>query len=460
MARDHGRRKSGLRPFAYVGVEPISPFQFFVYEKSPTVDDYTIFNVGDLWFDESADEVWMLIQKIDTVATWYSLGLIPFSATSFPTDSGTATQVGGVINLFGSGVISTTGSGNTATVGIPGGTDGQLLIGGGAASVWANITSSGGTVDITEGSNSINLEITGVGGVASLVADAGTATPDGANTITITGDSNINTSAAAAVLTINLNNSVSIPGPLTLSPLGAGVMQTSGAGVVTSDNGTNGQVLIGGGAAPAWANITSTGGSVTITNAANSIDLSYSGGGGGSVSSFLAYQNGNANNVTGDGLRPITEGSATTYTLGTTTAFATVFDTGGDISIGGGGSPVTFTAPVTGKYSLILQVYNTRSWDVSLPDSLVYFAEMEIITTARTYAYDEKYYVPEDSFTTVNEKTSRSMVAVADMTAGDTATYTVRLDAPAVPYPGGKSESIINASSADLQTYISGFLLS
>jgi len=455
IRREHGRRKADRSPLAYKGVDPISPFQFFVYAKAPTSDDYISFNVGDIWFDESVDNLWMLVQKTQDAATWRELGLIPFSATKFPTDSGTAEQVGGEVNLFGSGVISTTGSGNTATVGIPGGTDGQLLIGGGSAAAWANLTSSGGTVSITEGSNSINLEATGTGGVTFLSADVGTAVPDGANAITITGDSNVNTSAAAATLTINLNNSVSIPGPLTLTPLSAGVMQTNASGVVTSNNGTDGQVLIGGGTAPAWANITSTGATIVITNGPNSIDLSYAGGSGGSA--FLAYQDGDANNVTGDGTGP--PGTATTYTLGTTTAFATVFDTGSDISVGGGGSPVTFTVPATGKYHLMIQVYHEYDglYDTGGPGAdLFYPYEMEIITTARTFSTDHMIVkgVSGGAAPLIAEKDTAFMSIVADMTAGDTATYTIRID---LDTSGVKKENIVGGTSAILKTWISGF---
>lgn len=60
----------------------------------------------------------------------------------------------------------------------------------------------------------------------------------------------------------------------------AGVVMIDSNTKLGSSNGSNGQVLIGGGTKPAWANITSTDGSITITNGVNSIDLSSDGGGG------------------------------------------------------------------------------------------------------------------------------------------------------------------------------------
>ena len=57
-------------------------------------------------------------------------------------------------------------------------------------------------------------------------------------------------------------------------------------------NGTNGQVIIGGGANPIWANITSTGGSITITTGPNSINLEAAGGGGGTVIETIFNANG------------------------------------------------------------------------------------------------------------------------------------------------------------------------
>lgn len=139
---------------------------------------------------------------------------------------------------------------------------------------------------------------------------------------------------------VDVNSSVTSAG-LTISSLTAGAVQTDSSGVFFSDNGTDGQVLIGGGTEPQWANITSSGMTVTITNGANSIDMTTSGGSGVSGSKFLAYQTSNQNVL----------GSGSPYVLGTSEALTTVYDSGSDFYDGdGGGTPAAFTAPSTGTY--------------------------------------------------------------------------------------------------------------
>jgi len=52
-----------------------------------------------------------------------------------------------------------------------------------------------------------------------------------------------------------------------------GVVGVSSTGQLGGSNGSNGQLLVGGGTGPVWANITSTDGSVTVTNGANTINV-------------------------------------------------------------------------------------------------------------------------------------------------------------------------------------------
>ncbi len=64
---------------------------------------------------------------------------------------------------------------------------------------------------------------------------------------------------------------------LTVTTFGRGMVRSSSAGLLSSINGTNGQVVIAStGADPAWANITA-GTNISITNGANSITVATSG---------------------------------------------------------------------------------------------------------------------------------------------------------------------------------------
>ena len=186
----------------------------------------------------------MLIDLSQGLATWAQL--YPGSggaASDFPTNSGTATQVLGVLNVLGTGVIQTSGAGNTVTEALTNGTNGQTLIGGGASAAWSTITAGSG-ITITNAANSITISAAGAGGASSFHADVGTAVPM-SGVLDIFGGELIGTTASGHTLVTNVNR------------------------------GTNGQIPIAKtGGATAYANITSLNSSVTITNGGNTIDLS------------------------------------------------------------------------------------------------------------------------------------------------------------------------------------------
>lgn len=108
-------------------------------------------------------------------------------------------------------------------------------------------------------------------------------------------------------------------GSAVISYMTAGVVQSSSAGVLTSSNGTNGQILIGGGAAPTWANLTA-GSGVTITNAANSITVAVTAGGTvvetitGNTGGARSPTAGNMNIITANAT-PVFAGAGSTETL-------------------------------------------------------------------------------------------------------------------------------------------------
>jgi hypothetical protein len=461
-------RLSGVNPLAYVGVEPLAPPQLLIDSRSPTSDDSVNINIGTLWFvDVSPFELWQLALLTGTVATW--IQLFPASgsggATTFPTDSGTATQVGGVLNIFGSSSITqTTGSGNTVTVLLVNGSDGQVLIGGGANPMWNNITSTGGSVSITNGPNSINLEATSTGTVVNFQGNSGPVVPPtamgtinvlgtngistsgnaGTHTLTITtasgqpflqsltgnsggtvfadGSNNINVVGTGVVsvagnpgthtLTISAGTTVAtsfptdsgtaIPAAGALTVHGGTLIGTTGSGsTVTAnlDNGLNGQIIIGATAgSPAYANITSTGGSVTITNGPNSINLEASGIVPPATSAVLAYKSVTSVGVTGDG------------TISTVIFDTEIYDIGSNYDNTTG----IFTAPATGKYIVDTMVFYGS---FALAGDTISQINTLIVTSNRTYQWlNENFrYL---SFNNQSFPTSQSVVA--DMDAADT----------------------------------------
>lgn len=255
-----GKKLTGNHPLAYMGVEPSSPPNFLRVTRAPTTSD-TGHNVGTLWIHEKSDaslinDIYMLVDVNTTLtpsddpagpAQWVLIGVGSGEIATLTGDSGGAVypDSSNNIDVNGGDLITITGTpaSNLLTVDLDNGTDGQIIIASTAGSpAYANLTSTGGTITISEGSNSINLDVdTSVAN--SFPTDGGTAVP-AAGALTVAGGSLITTSGAASTVTVGLNN------------------------------GTDGQVIIGSTAgSPAYANITSTGGTITVSNGSNTINL-------------------------------------------------------------------------------------------------------------------------------------------------------------------------------------------
>jgi len=253
------RRLSGLNPLSYIGVEPLSPPQFLVKRVDPTANDNN-FNLGTMWLNEVNEDTFLLTSKSGGTATWSRF--IPSgagAAIDFVTASGTATPAAGILNVPAGSNITTAGAGDTLTINLVAspsvagsltagttitagtgltvtaggitaagtitlsdlnlgvvvsdaagilsainGTNGQLLIGGTAiAPIWADLTSTGGTITITGGANTLNIETAGTT-ANSFPTDSGTAIP-AAGALTIAGGANIATSGAASTVTIDVS---------------------------------------------------------------------------------------------------------------------------------------------------------------------------------------------------------------------------------------------------------------
>ncbi len=160
-------------------------------------------------------------------------------------------------------------------------TNGELVIGStGAQPVAASLTSTGATVTITAGTGSINLE-TGSSVSNSFPTDSGTATPS-SGALTIAGGTNIATTGAGSTVTVNFDGTLPVGsgGTGAASLLDNAVLVGSGAAAITPlAVGTDGQVLLGSTAAdPVFATLTSSGGTISFTPGAGSLNLEASGG--------------------------------------------------------------------------------------------------------------------------------------------------------------------------------------
>lgn len=299
------KRRTGLNPLAYMGVESLQPPSMYQYPSSPTANDVMNFNLGDFWINTVTETLYVLVSQQNHVAAWVTT--FGGATSQFVTNSGTATDSGGVINLVGDGVnTNVSATGNTISVnldpsltldnlkltgvGIEGvvqtdasgnlfatnGANGQILIGGGTNPAWTNLT-AGSNITITNGPNEIVIAASGSGGggAVTFVTDEDSPSSESGGSIALVGGYNIVTVGTGGVgdtvtfdLTGTTNHAVQVG--------------NSNGSLTSLSVGTNGQVLVGStGANPVFATLTSSDGSVTFTPGAGSLSIQAVGGGGG-----------------------------------------------------------------------------------------------------------------------------------------------------------------------------------
>ena len=408
-----GKRLTGINPLAYLGVEPLNPPQMDVYQRDPTPTDWQGYNLGSFWLNEITEDLWLLVNLNGNVAKWILF------ATGFGTvtalradDGGLAVPLLGVVNVFGDGgaivtraltnppnTLNVTFNGTVATsyvedVGIAVPAGGVLNIVGGTA---INTVGAGNTVTInTDGSVATQyVEDVGfavpVAGILNIIGGTGITTVGAGNTVTINSDGGFATSYPT-------NAGIAIPAAGVLNIFGdTGVLTTTGVGNTVTVNltpSTDGQVIIGATAGnPAWANITSTGGTIGITNGPNTINLDLP-----PRSAFLAFTSVAVANVTGDG---------TVYTI----IFDSVaFDNLGDYN------PATgiFTVPTTGFYAF---TSNVALWNFGAAHN---FGQIVIDINGITQG-SQNLCNPANMFETIttNNKLELQLTRFLPLTAGD-----------------------------------------
>lgn len=441
-------RLTGKPSLAYQGVNASTPYNAVDRRRAPTIKDLE-YNLGDFWYETGTDNVYVLISKKKNAvtgvqeATWAQLYPVVAPTLTFNTDTLSVVPNLSMINDFGNTVTTaTSASGNTITIGLKNGANGQTLIGGGSQPLWANLTSPGGTVAITNGANSINLEATGTIGISMQTDDAVIVTP-AAGALTIAGGTNINTAGAGNTVTVNLDNNVDIAGSLQVQTLGAGVVQTDAVGEFFSDNGTDGQILIGDtGGISHWANITSMDASVVISNGPNTINIEASGGSGSGSTpgmySFLAYLPSNVGIALGT--------SRSEYFLGSGPALVELYDIGNNFSVGGGAAAY-FQAPVDGKYYFNFNVTVIANSRAVTQGSVVQINSPPSFSQIPGMVRDD--WIPSGVIATLATANSFAL------TAGNRVYFPFRTNGSGT----GANYTIQGSTATNLITYISGFML-
>lgn len=237
--------------------------------RAPTSADYKNFELFDLWIWEG-QSAWILIDKTATDGTWLQFGAsgtgiltitgdsggavgadganniniltgsnLTFTgdagtntltmtldgtvSTSFPTDAGTATPSGGIVNVLGAGGTNTSAVGNTITVTSGPTVPTTFTADAGSATPALNNLNVLGTNGITTTGAGDTLTVTGASTLPlTFAADSGTAQA-AANIITIAGSGSTTTSASGSTVTITSSggglswNEITVVGPTAMT---------------------------------------------------------------------------------------------------------------------------------------------------------------------------------------------------------------------------------------------------
>jgi len=468
MAEKKTNKRTGLHPFAYMGVEPIATYDVLSMDRAPTVDDYKRYNIGDRWLDRSAapdGRFYVLIHKNNNVATWVKVAtpevasitpdvgilvvpdgafnvdivggpniattgtlntltvdIVPgIIADTYETDAGNATPAGGILQVLGGQDAATTGAANIVTVNFnPDSVADTYQTDAGVATPAAGVIQMLGGVGGATAAAGNTVTVTGIVlDIDEIVTDAGTAVAVGGD-MNILGGRNLTTSAAANNVTVDMDDP------------GEGVVFSDATGLFAASKGDDGELIIGAtGAPPLWANLTE-GADVTITNIANQIEIASTGSGAPTAfSNFKAYLTASQFNATGDGTEFIIPFDAT------------LWDLNGDYGIGGTGE---FTAPADGIYCFLCHVW--------LEDMRGDNTDSRIRVTG-IYAQDNAS--TNINLNAIETGAAETVTAITNTTQrmeiGDTAKFTFTASA------SFKRIDVIAGAGNNIKTWFAGFLL-
>lgn len=324
-------RLGGRQGTAYLGTNADQPPNWHFNDRSPNQYDTQNVSLGDLWLNKDDGSAWILTSldgdsnSRGMLATWIRFAGSHNNLQTLTGDLGDVVPAddGGNITITGdeSG-LNLVGDAASHTLSLAWPTqpeDVEVLVGvTGGIPEFLPITSTGGTITVTQSPTALNFEaVAGTPSITTLTGTSGGAVgPDmagnidilGSGPVAVAGNPGTNTltiSVAAATDTTEgivelATNAETIAGTDTTrattpddikAKLGlqtnhtVALGATDSAAINWSNAGTDGQVLIGAtGADPAFASITSLDGSITITSGANSLDIATTASSGASVS--------------------------------------------------------------------------------------------------------------------------------------------------------------------------------
>ncbi len=413
--RSRAQRLNGLFPLSYTGVVPVSPVNFVMDDRPPTINDSKNFYIGDLWLDISTTppdvaDLWMLVSLAGFNATW-----VNFGAGDLETLTG---NTGGPVSPDGAGNINVVGDGTTINiVGNPG-TNTLTVSAVGTGLVSSLTGNSGGAVGPTAG----NINVVGTG-VITIVGNPGT------STLTVTPSGSI---ASSFITNPATGTATPVLGVLTFAGTGGTTVSAAGSTVtINSTSGTlTGLLAQDGNTVTPTAGVIQVSGSnglaTTGTVGPNTLTVTLS-----PIPAFGAYVSAPINNVTGDG---------TFYTI----IFDTeIYDIGGNFNNATG----TFTAPVNGLYEFSCSISCQNITDQT---------DSDIVLLTPSYQYQVGFLSP------VAVKRSDNiycfdLAKTIQLVAGDTVNVQIAI-------AGGASAKTINVGGAaapanPVITYFSGNLV-
>ncbi len=216
--------------------------------------DYKNFQVFDIWINDASDAAWIMVDRTVNSGTWLQMAATGTGILTITGDAGGAVGPDGAnnINILTSGNLTITGNpgANTLTIALDGTVADTYTTDAGNAVPAAGVINILGTGGVsTSGAGNTVTVTAGVTVPTSFVTDAGTATP-ALNSLNVLGGAGIDTSGAGSTVTITADATIATtytcdsgsatPAASNLNIVGVGSASTAGAGSTVTITSTGG----------------------------------------------------------------------------------------------------------------------------------------------------------------------------------------------------------------------------